>query len=90
VAAVGNKHCIQEEFTSRLNSGNVCYRSVQSLLSSILLSKSLKIIMYKTTVLPVVLYGYETSSVTLMGAHRLRVFENRALRIVFGPKREEV
>jgi hypothetical protein len=44
---------------------------------------------YKTIILPVVLYGCETRSRTLMEEHRLRVFENRVLRRIFGPKREE-
>jgi hypothetical protein len=42
------------------------------------------------TTLPVVLYGCETSSLTLKEEHRLRVFENRALRRIFGLKRDEV
>jgi hypothetical protein len=46
--------------------------------------------MYKTIILPVVLYGCETWSVTLREEHRLRVFENRVLRRIFGPKRDEV
>jgi hypothetical protein len=50
--------------------------------------KNLKIKIYKTVILPVVLYGCETWSLTLREEHRLRVFENRALR-VFGPQREE-
>jgi hypothetical protein len=50
--------------------------------------KSLKIKIYKIVILPVVLYGCETWSLTLREEHRLRVFENRVLRI-FGPKREE-
>jgi hypothetical protein len=45
---------------------------------------------YKTVLLPVVLYGCETWSVTLREEHRLRVFENRVLRRIFGPKRDEV
>jgi hypothetical protein len=48
-----------------------------------------KIKIYKTIILPVVLYGFETLSLTLREEHRLRVFENRVLRI-FGPKRDEV
>jgi hypothetical protein len=44
---------------------------------------------YKTVILPVVLYGCETWSLTLREQHRLRVFENRVLRRIFGPKREE-
>jgi hypothetical protein len=55
-----------------------------------LLSKNLKIRIYKTIILPVVLYGCETWSLTLREEHRLRVFENRVLRRVFGPKRNEV
>jgi hypothetical protein len=46
--------------------------------------------MYKTIILPVVLYGCETWSVALREEHRLRVFENRVLRRIFGPKRDEV
>jgi hypothetical protein len=57
-------------------------------LSSRLISKNLKIKIYKTVMLPVVLYGCETWSLTLGEEHRRRVFENRVLRI-FGPKREE-
>ena len=55
-----------------------------------MLSKTLKIKIYRTIILPVVLYGYETWSLTLMEERRLRVFENRVLRRVFGPKRDEV
>jgi hypothetical protein len=60
------------------------------LLSSCLLSKNLKIRIYKTIILPVVLYGCETWSLTLREEPRLRVFENRVLRRIFGPKRDEV
>jgi hypothetical protein len=60
-------------------------------LSSRLLSKkNIKIRIYKTTILPVVLYGCETWSLTLREEQRLRVFENRVLRRMFGPKRDEV
>jgi hypothetical protein len=55
-----------------------------------LLSKNLKIRIYKTIILPMVLYGCETWSLTLRGENRLRVFENRVLRKIFGPKRDEV
>jgi hypothetical protein len=51
------------------------------------LSKNLKIRIYKKIILPVVLYGCETWSLTLREEHRLRVFENRVLRRIFGPKR---
>ena len=70
--------------------GNACYYSVQNLLSSSLLSKKLKIKIYRNIILPVVLYGCETWSLTLREERRLRVFENRVLRRVFGPKRDEV
>jgi hypothetical protein len=60
-----------------------------SLLSSRLLSKNLKIRIYKAIILPVLLYGCETWSLTIWEEHRLRVFENRVLRRIFGPKRDE-
>jgi hypothetical protein len=49
-----------------------------------------KIRKYKTMILPVVLYGCETWSLTLREEHRLREFENRALRRIFGPKKDEL
>jgi len=55
-----NQNSIAEEIKSRLKSGNACYHSVQNLLSSRLLSKNLKIKIYRTIILPVVLYGCET------------------------------
>jgi sorting nexin-29 len=82
---VTNQNLIQEEIKMRLNSGNACYHSVQNRLSSYLLLKNLKIRMYKTIILPVVLYGCETWSLTLREEHRLRVFENRVLRRIFEP-----
>ena len=63
---------------------------MQNLLSSSLLSKSIKIKIYITIILPVVLYERETWSLTLREEHRLTVFENRVLRRIFGPKRDEV
>ena len=45
---------------------------------------------YRTIILPVVLYGCETSSLTLREEKKLRVFENRVLRRIFGPRRDEV
>jgi hypothetical protein len=59
-------------------------------LSSRLLYKNVKIRIYKTVILPVVLYGCETWSLTLREENRLRVFENKAVRRKFGPKRDEV
>jgi hypothetical protein len=81
---------IQEEIKRRLNSGNLCYHSVQKLLSSHLLSKKVKVRIYKTIILPVVLYGCETWSLTVRQEHKLRVFENRVLRRIFGTKRDGV
>jgi hypothetical protein len=59
-------------------------------LSSRLLSRNVKVKMYITTILPVILYGCETWSLTLREVHRLRVLENRVLRRIFGPRRDEV
>jgi hypothetical protein len=59
-------------------------------LSARLLSRNVKIKIYEAIILPVVLYGCETWSLTFRVEHRLRVFENRVLRRIFRPKREEV
>jgi hypothetical protein len=83
------QNCVYKEIKSRLNSGCACYHSVQSLLSSCVLSGNIKVNIYNTIILPDVLYGCETWSLTLREEHRLRVFENRVLRI-FGPKRDVV
>ena len=85
-----NQNSIQGEIKCRLKLGNACYYSVQNLLSTSLLSKTLKIKIYRTIILPVVLYGCKTWSLTLREESRLRVFENRVLRRIFGPKRDEV
>ena len=69
-----NQNSIAEEIKIRLRSGNACYHSVQNLLSSRFLSKHLKIKIYKTIILPVVLYGCETWSLTLREERKLRVF----------------
>jgi hypothetical protein len=55
-----------------------------------LLSKSVKVKIYRTIILPLVLYGCETWALTLKEECRLRVFESRVLRRIFGPKRDEV
>jgi hypothetical protein len=68
-----DQNCIHEEIKNRLNSGNACYHSVQSLLSSRLLSRYVKVKIYKTIIPPVVLYGCETWSLTLSEDHRLGV-----------------
>jgi hypothetical protein len=64
--------------------GNACYHSVQNSLSSSLLSKYTKNKIYRTIILHVVLYGWETWSLTLREECRLRVFENRVLWRIFG------
>jgi len=87
---LANQNYIQEEIKIRLKSGNACYNSVQNLLSSSLLSKNTKIKIYITIILSVVLYGCETWSLSWREERRLRVFQNRALRRIFGPKRDEV
>jgi hypothetical protein len=85
-----DQNSIQAEIKSRLKLGNACCHSVQNLLSSRILSKNLKIKIYRNIIFPVVLYGCETCSLTLREERRLRVFENRVLRKIFGPKRDEV
>jgi hypothetical protein len=74
---IRNQNLIQEEIKRRLNSGNACYHSVQNHLSSLL-----------TIILPVILYGCETWSLTVREEHRLWVFENRVLKRIFRPKRD--
>jgi hypothetical protein len=70
-----------------LNSGVVCYHSVQNLLPSSLLSKHIKIKTYRTIILPVVLCGCEAWCLTLNEEHRLGVFKNsRVMRKIFWPK----
>jgi hypothetical protein len=85
-----DQNCMREEINSILNSGNACHHSVQSLSSSRLLSRNVKVKIYETIISPVLLYGCETWSLTLREEHRLKVFENRVLRRIFGPKGDEV
>jgi hypothetical protein len=72
-----NHYCMHEEMKNRFKSGNAFSYSVKNLLSSSLLSKNIKIKIYMTIILLVVLYGCETWSLTLREKHRLRVFKNR-------------
>ena len=85
-----NQNSIREEIKCRLRSGNACNHSVQNLLSYRLLSRKLKIKIYRTITLPVVLYGCEAWSLTLREEKNLKVFENMVLRRIFGPRRDEV
>jgi hypothetical protein len=82
---VTNQNLIHEEIKRRWNYVNACYHLFQNLLSSHLLSKHVKCIIYKTIILPVVLYGCETLSLTITEEHKLRV-----LRGIFGTKRDGV
>jgi hypothetical protein len=85
-----NQNSIHEEIKSRLKLENARYHQVQNLFSSNLLSKNIKIKIYRTVTLPVVLYGCEAWSLTLKEEHAVRVFKNRVLRKIFGPKRYEL
>ena len=84
------QNSIREEYKSRLKSRNACYHLAQNLLSSSLLSKNLIIKVHGNIIFPVVFYGCETWSLTLREERRLRVFQNRVLRRIFGPRRDEV
>jgi len=87
--ALKNQNYIQEEIKCRLKSGNACCYSVQNILSYSLLSKNIKVKIYRNKNLPLVLYGCQTWSLILRAERRLRVFENRVLRGIFGPKGDE-
>jgi hypothetical protein len=90
---VKNQHLIQEKIKRRLDYGNSCYHSVQDLLSSRLLPTEVKksrIRVYKTIILPLILHGCETWSLTLREEHIPTIFENAVLRRIFGPRRDEV
>jgi hypothetical protein len=86
---VTNQNLILEEIKRRLDSGNAYYHSVQNLLSSHLLSRNVMVRIYKTVILPLGLYGCEICSLILREEHKLRVFEDRVLRRIFRPKRNE-
>ena len=87
---VTNQNSIQEQIKSRLKSGNACYHSVQNILSSSLLSQNIKIEINRNIILPVVLYGCETWSLTPRVERGLKVFENRVLRRIFGSNRDDM
>ena len=82
------QNCVHGETKIGINSRNVFYHSVLKLSSSRMLHKNIRIKIYRTKILPVVLCGCETWSLLLRDEQRLRVFENRVLRKTFGPKRE--
>jgi hypothetical protein len=85
-----NKNFLQAGIKRRWKPGNVCYHSVQNILSFSLLFKNIKIKIYRTVILSVILYGCKTCSLTLREERKLRVFENRVLSGIFGPNRDEV
>ena len=82
-----NQNCIHEEIKCRSNSRDACYHSKRNLSSSNLLSKKTQTKTFRTIILPFVLHGYETWSLTLREEHKLGLFENRILP---GPKTDEV
>jgi len=84
------QNSIQEEIKSRVNSENASYKPVHNLESSSLLQENINIKIYRIIILPLVLYGSETWSLTLCDERRLRVFRNSLLRRIFGPKRYEI
>jgi hypothetical protein len=77
---ITNENLIQEEIKRRLNSGNAYCHSAQNILSSPTMSKMIKIRIYKTTILPVVLYGCETWSLTLRSPSIIRIIKSRRMR----------
>ena len=85
-----NQNSIHGKIQSILKLGNACSHFVQNLLFSSSLSKSIKIKIFRTLSLLVVLCGCETWSLILRDKCRLRVFENRVLRRKFGPQKDEV
>jgi hypothetical protein len=85
-----DQNCINEEIESKLNTGNVCYYSVQSLLTSCQVFRDVKFKLHKTTILPVVLYGCGTRFLKIRDENRPSVFEKRVLRRIFRRKKVEV
>ena len=84
------QNSFQGEIKSRMKSGNASFHLLQNILSFSLLSKHLKFKIYRTIILPVILYGCETWLLTLREECRLRVFESRVLRRIFGLERDKV
>jgi hypothetical protein len=85
-----HQNSIREEIKSRLKLGNACYHLVQNLLSFSFLFKNVEIKTYRTIIFPVVLYECGIWSLILEEERRLMVFENKVLRRIFGPKRNDV
>ena len=87
---VSNTNDIREEIKRRINMGNACYYSLEKILSSRLLSKKLEVKTYKTIILLVVFHNCETWSLASREEHRLKVFENKVLRKIFGAKKDKI
>jgi hypothetical protein len=85
-----NQNFIAEEIKSRLSQETLAIIRCGIFCLHRLLSKHLKIKVYRTIILPIILYGCETWSLTLREERKLRLFENMVLRRIFGPWREEV
>jgi hypothetical protein len=86
-----NRNSIQKEINSRLKSGNACYHTVQNILSSVLLSKNVKIKIHKLYFFLLFFFsGFENWSLTSTEGRRLKVYESRVLRRICGPMRDEV
>jgi len=83
------QNSIQDEIKNKLESGNACYHSVQNLVSYSLLHKNIKVKIYRTIILPVVLYGCEPWSLTLREERRVKLFENMVLTRIFGLRKGE-
>jgi hypothetical protein len=86
----GCENCFWEEIRRKLNLGNGSYNSVQNPLSFCLPSIDMKVKIYRIIIFPVILFGCEICFFALREEHRLRMFENRVLRRIFGPKRVEI
>jgi hypothetical protein len=88
--ALTHQNSVQKKIKSTFKSGNACYYSVQNFLSSSLQSKNIEIKIYKIIFVPLCFNACENWSRTLREGRRLRVFENKMLKRIFGPKRNDV
>ena len=86
---ITTQNSIQQEIKCILKTENACWHAVQNLLSSSLLFKNIQIKIHRTTIYPLVFYGWKTWSLTLREELRYRVFQNSVLSSIFGPKRNE-
>jgi hypothetical protein len=89
-ATLTNQNSVHQEIMRRLKPGNAFYHAVKNLLSSSLLFRNLKSMIYRTIIVSLVFYGCETWSLRLGLEYRLSTFENRVLRRIFGAKGDEV